>query len=499
MSQLKAGAILSYLSIFLTFAIGMLYTPLLIRMLGQTDYGVYSLILALSSYLSVLDMGLGNSIIRYIARNREVGDSKQEANLIGQFLKFFLVIGVLTIVIGGMIYLNAPKLFEKSLTQSSIDTAQTMMIILTLNYALSFPLNVYSAVAQAYERFVFLKVSNIIRITLTPIFSLIALYLGQGLIAITLITTIVNVGILLITALYCKITLKIKTTFSPIPKNLKKEIYIYSFFIFISAIADKLYWQTDQVLLGIITNPDIVAVYAVAIQLILIFSSLSNAISSLFLPRLSKIASSGENVALINQIFLNVSKYQFIIITLVFSGFIIFGQEFIVLWANEDYKQVYYIVLIIMLPFFVDLIQNLALMIMQAKGLYYFRAILLLICSILNFIISIPIIKLYGSFGTAIVTAIFIMIGNVIILNFYFHIKLKLDMFIFWKTIMKYSIPIGILFVASYILKQFIPDTSNIYMLGVEILIYTVIYILLIFRFVINKPLAKYIKSFNRK
>lgn len=493
MNQLKAGAVLSYISIFLTFAVGLLYTPILIRMLGQTDYGVYSLVLALSSYLSILDMGLGNSIIRYIARNREIGDSKSESDLIGQFLKLFTLIAIMTIIIGGIIYLNMPKLFENSLSQSSIETAQIMVIILTFNYALSFPLNVYSAIAQAYERFIFLKLSNIIRIITIPIFSLIALFLGKGLIAITLITTIVNVSILVIAVLYCKIKLKIKTTFSPISKNFKKEIYIYSSFIFISAVADKLYWQTDQILLGILTNPEVVAVYAIAIQLILIFASLSNAISSLFLPKLSQIVSNGENFALLNQIFIKVSKYQFIIVSLVFSGFILFGKEFIVIWADENYKQAYYIVIIIMLPFFVDLIQNLALMIMQAKGLYYFRAILLLACSILNFIISIPIIKLYGSFGTAIVTAIFVMIGNVIILNFYFHIKLKLDMFNYWKHIINYSLPIGILFVMGFTAKQLIPDTSNIPILIIEILIYTVLYIFIVFKFIIKRPLLEFI------
>lgn len=482
MNQLKAGAILSYISIFMTFAVGLIYTPILIRMLGQSDYGLYSIVISLASYLTLLDMGLGNAIIRYVARNKQVGNEKLESDLIGQFLKFFLVISVMTMIIGSILYLQAPKIFQKSLSYSQTETAQVMILILTINYALSFPLNVYSAVVQAYERFIFLKVINIIRILVVPILSFVVLLAGAKLIALTIVTTVVNLLILSLTAFYSKWKLGVKTTFSPISKELKKDIYVYSLFIFISAIADKFYWQTDQILLGILENAKIVAVYAVAIQLILIFASLSTAISNLFLPRLSKIVSEGDNIPLLNRIFNDVSKYQFVIISLTFSGFIIFGREFIQMWAGNDFTSAYYIVIIIMIPFFGDLIQNLALMIMQAKGLYYFRAISLLICATANVFVSIPMIKLYGAYGTAIVTSVFIALSNVIVLNFYFHIKLKLDMIAYWKNIMKYSVSIGCLVVLCYVIKFYVPNTSNSILLIVEIALYTVCFFLIVWK-----------------
>ena len=80
MNQIRIGAILSYISILLTFAVGLIYTPLLIRGLGQSDYGLYSLILAVSSYLSLLDLGVGNAIVRYIARSRAIKDTELESN-----------------------------------------------------------------------------------------------------------------------------------------------------------------------------------------------------------------------------------------------------------------------------------------------------------------------------------------------------------------------------------------------------------------------------------
>lgn len=67
-NELKAGAFLSYLSIFVTIVIALLYTPIMLRLLGQSEYGLYSLIGAVVGYLSILDLGLGNAMVRYNAK-----------------------------------------------------------------------------------------------------------------------------------------------------------------------------------------------------------------------------------------------------------------------------------------------------------------------------------------------------------------------------------------------------------------------------------------------
>ena len=63
MNQRRWGALLSYVNIILTVAVGLLYTPLMLRLLGQSEYGLYSLIGSVIGYLSVLDMGLGNTLV----------------------------------------------------------------------------------------------------------------------------------------------------------------------------------------------------------------------------------------------------------------------------------------------------------------------------------------------------------------------------------------------------------------------------------------------------
>ena len=60
---------------------------------------------------------------------------------------------------------------------------------------------------------------------------------------------------------------------------------------------------------------------------------------------------------------------------MVLTGFILYGREFIAIWVGEEFNKSYYIALIIMIPFTIDLIQNIGLAILQAKNMYSFRAI----------------------------------------------------------------------------------------------------------------------------
>ena len=85
-NQIKIGAILSYVIIIVNMLIGVLYTPILTAKLGQTEYGLYSLVTSIISYLTILDFGFGNAIIIYTTRYRNNNEKDKEQKLHGMFL-----------------------------------------------------------------------------------------------------------------------------------------------------------------------------------------------------------------------------------------------------------------------------------------------------------------------------------------------------------------------------------------------------------------------------
>lgn len=485
MSQLKKGAILSYFSLLASILVALLYTPIMIRLLGQSEYGLYAMIGSLIAYFSVLDLGLGNAIVRYTSRNRAVGDKQIEAKLNGMFLILYLIIGILTILIGAIIYFYIDDIFTNGLSTSELRKAKIMVIIITINFAFSFPLAIFGSIIQAYERFVIFKLVEIVRILAVPIITLPFLYLGFGSVAMVVIVSVVNIGSLLFNLYYCFKYIKIKFHFGKIDLTLLKEILGYSFFVFLGVIVDQIYWNTDQFILGALVGTVSVAIYAIAMQFINMYKRFSTSISGLFLPRASiMVAKKSSNEEITNEM-IKYGRIQYTIMAYILTGFILFGRPFINFWAGTNYDTAYIITLIIMIPLTIPLIQNFGISILYAKNLQKFRSLVLMLISILNIIITIPLVQKYSGIGAAIGTAISLTLGNTVIMNVYYHKRIGINMIRFWKNILVMTIPV-LVSLCLGIGMNYIIDFNKFVLIPIGILLYSLIYALLMWYFALN-------------
>lgn len=476
-NERKRGAILSYLSIILSTVVQLVYTPLLIRMLGQSEYGLYSLVSSVIGYLTVLDLGFGNAIVVFTAKYRANKEYEKEKKLHGMFLVIFCIIGLIAGLLGLLLYFNIPLLFGKTMTDIELHKAKIMMLILSFNLAVTFPFSIYSSIITAYEKFTFQKVMSILNTLLKPVLMIPLLFLGYKSITMTVVITIVNIIVLLSNYFYCKKKLGINIKFMGFDKKLFKTIFSYSFFIFLGVIVDKVNWSVDQFVLGAVSGTIAVSLYSVASQINTLFVNLSCAMSGVLLPKVSKMIAKKASDEEMTKEFIKVGKLQYLIIFLMASGFTLFGKEFIMAWAGKDFATSYYIAVILILPLCVPLIQNLGISIMQAKNMHKFRSILLALIAVANIFISIPLAKVYGGIGSAIGTSLSLIIGNIIILNIYYHKKVGINVIEFWKSIIKMTIPMIIPIVAIVILMHFVTlhGYVNLIVFGV---IYTILYCL---------------------
>ena len=202
-NQLKAGAVLSYISIGLNNIIGLTYTPFMLRMMGQSEYGLYSLVASVVAYLTVLDLGFANAIVRYTAKFRAEGKIREQYEMFGMFFLLYIGISILSLFVGSILYFNIDTLFDQSMNETELHKIRIMMLLMIFNLAFTFPMSIWGAIITAYENFVFQKLVNIIRIILNPIVMIIMLLMGYRAIGMVVVTTAFNVITLLINWWYC--------------------------------------------------------------------------------------------------------------------------------------------------------------------------------------------------------------------------------------------------------------------------------------------------------
>lgn len=480
-NQLKLGAILSYVNILAGLAVGLGYTPVMIRLLGQSEFGLYSLIGSLVAYLSVLDMGLGNTIVRYVSKNRAVGDKKSESELNGLFLTVYSVIGLITLIVGSILYFNIENMFGSTLSLDQIERAKIMMILLIFNIAISFPLSVFASLMQAYERFVFLRVFNIISVLLKPVIALPFLFMGYGAVTLVVTATIVNIACLLTNVYYCFKYLDIHFSKGHFEKAFLYEISGYAFFIFLNAIMDKIYWGTGQFILGMVSGTIQVAIYAIAMQFMNMYMQFSNAISGVLLPKVTMMVANGTTKIELTNLMIKIGRLQYIIIGYILVMFFLIGKEFIYLWAGENYLSAYPMILILMIGLLIALVQNAGIAILQAMNLNCYRMTAYTIVAVINIFTSVILAKMYGGLGCAISTAVALLISTGLIMNRYYHKRIGIDIPLFWKNII-HMMPSA--FILIVLVEAFQINVSLEYSwlyFAIKVVIYTLIYMLLMY------------------
>lgn len=214
-------------------------------------------------------------------------------------------------------------------------------------------------------------------------------------------------------------------------------------------------------------------------QFINVYMKFSTSISGLFLPRASMMVAKKSSDTEITENMIKYGRIQFVILTYILSGFILFGRPFINFWAGNNYDQAFIITLIIMIPLTIPLFQNFGISVLYAKNMQKFRSIVLIFIAILNVIITIPLVKGCGVIGAAIGTALSLTLGNTIIMNIYYHKRVGINMIKFWNSILKLTIPINLsLFIG--LIMTFLTNLENIYLMPISIIIYSTIYISLL-------------------
>ncbi len=497
-SQRKIGAILSYVSEAIKIISGLIYTPIMLRLLGQSEYGLYQLVYSVVSYLGLLSLGFGSSYIRFYSRYNELDDQDGVARINGMFLTIFCTISLISIMCGIVMVSNTRSIFGTGLTEEELSKAKILMSLMVLNLSLTFPGTVFNCCITAHERFFFQKLLIVAQNLLNPFLTLPLLLLGYGSIGMVCVTTAITLVKLILDVWYCFGKLRVRFIFKGFQFFLLKEMWIFTFFIFLNQIIDQVNWSVDKFLLGRLSGTTAVAVYGVGAQINSMYLQFSTAVSNVFVPRVNAIVASSDDNDELTKLFIKVGRVQFIIMALILTGFIFLGKPFIQFWAGAYYLEAYYVVLLLIVPVTIPLIQNLGIEIQRAKNKHKARSIVYFFIAIANIFISIPLIKKLGPSGAALGTAIALCVGNILFMNWYYHNKLGINIAEFWKRIFGFIPALMLPCLVGICIPRFF-EIKSFFMLAIAIVVYAVVYCLSMYFWGMNESEKQMIKAPIRK
>lgn len=409
----------------------------MLRMLGQSQYGVYNLVSSVVSYMSLLSFGFYSAYMRYQSRYKVHNKTEHIAALNAMFLIIYLCISFLAIVIGSVLVLNIEFVLGSKLDKIEIITAKKVMIIMVINMSLSYPFSVFNSYITLNEKYVFQKFMQLVIAIANPFVMLPVLLMGFKAVGMSVVFTILTLVVEVSNIIYCMTKLKMRFHLYQFDFKLLKEMIAFSSYVFLNMVVELINWSVDKVILGRVSGSIAVAVYGLAIQLNSYYYSFSSAISSVFIPKVNEMVALANNNKDLTGLLTRIGRIQFFLLSFICTGLIFFGRPFINLWAGEEYSDVYEITLLIVIPVTIPLIQSLGIEIQRAKNMHQFYSWIYLFIALGKVSISIPLARMYGGVGAAVGTTISLLIGNGIIMNWNYSKRIGLDMKYFWCQIVK--------------------------------------------------------------
>ena len=435
----KKGVILSYILMIFEVLSTLLITPFLIRTLGQAEYGVYKLSASITAYLLLLDMGVGNAIIRYISKYRTTKDRENEKKFLGVAIIFYAAIAVISIICGFILVAVFPHAFSEGLNADEIALGQKLLLITILNVVVTIGTTVYNNVIIAYERFTVSKGMSIVQIIFRMLLTVLALKAGLGSIGVVTVNLIMTILCRGFFAVYVFSKIKIRPVFKGIKFDFIKEIIVYSSWILIQMIATQINVSMDQILLGSLVSGSatIIAVYSVGTQLVQYFRSIGSSFTGVLMPGVVRLVEKKSSGKIICDEMVRIGRIIFMILGLIWSGFIVVGREFVVLWAGADNSNAYYVAAILMTVYLFIVTQAIGTQILWAKNEHKEQSLLKMAIVLVNIFLTILLIKWNPLIGATIGTFISLFIGDVVVMNIVFYKNLKISLRQYYSGLFK--------------------------------------------------------------
>ena len=494
-NQIKYGAIVSYIALFVNILIGLVYSPWVIRSIGKADYGLYTLALSIIN-LFVFDFGLGSAVTRFIAKYNAEGRTDKVNDFIGLTIKMYLIADIVIFIILTSIFFLIPVIYQ-GLTPEEVEKFKYIFVISAAFSVISFPFIPTTGILSANEQFIPLKLCDLAHKLIIVLLMSCCLLLGYGLYALVVVNSVAGIIAIALKLSFIKKYLNIKINWRFWDREELRAVLGFSVWVMIIAICQRSVLNLCPTILGIVSDSNAIAVFGVAITVEALIYSFANALNGLFLPKVSKMVVNNNDGAIL-ELMIRVGRIQIFIISLLLIGFICVGKSFVEAWLGDAYSEVYWCVVILITPSFVYLPQEVANTAVVAKNQVRYQAYIGILKGFSNIILAFPLVKLLGVYGMAL--SVFISYSiSILCSNILFQKKLNINIESFFKnTFFKFAPSLIIALLLALIATHFIYVQG---WLGVvfRVIITTVIYLPIVFFGGLNKSERNLLYSIIKK
>ena len=471
-NQIRGGAVITYISLIITVIMGVVFTPWMIKSIGKGDYGLYTLAMSVIN-IFIFDFGLGGAVQRYMSKYLAEGEKEKMKTFLGIVYKLYLLIDVFIVLVLSVVYFFLSDLYQ-GLSAEELVKFKTIYLTVAGFSVISFPLVHMDGTIMAHERFIELKMSDLIHKVFLVSSMTILLLNGYGLYSLVVVNVFAGILRLCIKVYILNKYTNLEVDWYCWDKTFLKEILSFSVWIMVSSIAQRLILSLAPSILASYANTEEIAILGLAILIEGYFYLFANALNGLFLPRVSRLLAN-EGIKYVEHLLFRVGRLQVVLSGMILLGLILFGNHFIHVWVGFEFSPAYLCAIVMITPSFFILPQSIAHTTMIASNNVKYLAFSSLIMVTAGLAIFFTLAERMGAMGIAIGVSVAYFIASLNNLRYYRKL-LGLRMNIFLRKSFVAFLPSLILSFAIGFILNFIFYEITVFNLLFKVVLFVLIY-----------------------
>ena len=337
--RILKGSLIGYLSLAVNILSGIVYTPWMIRQIGDSSYGLYTLAVSIINML-LIDFGIGEALSRFAARYRARQDEEGLRRFAGLVYKLYLGIDAVVLCISTVIFFFLDAIYA-SLSAQELATFRIVYVMVIGYNLFAFPFATQNGILSAFEEFVVLKASVLLTRVLTIVIVIAALSAGGGLYSLVLAHIISGAAAVGLKWWVLHKKLHFRAIWSGFDRKLLGEVFSFSIWATVTSVAQTFSTNMMPSIVAAIAGTVQTAVYGAAATLNGYAYQLTNALSGLFLPKITRILYGEDPQQRLTRLGVRVGRILLCLSAVILVGFFCIGEEFFAVWMGDTYRQAY--------------------------------------------------------------------------------------------------------------------------------------------------------------
>jgi len=403
-----------YLAIAVEMLIGLVMLPFNLRHLGQEAYGLWMLTAGVTIHFSVLDLGYGSAVVKFIAQYRAHRDARALNEIASTMFYVYAAIGVAAYLVVIALALNFQHFFR--ITPEQAELGKWILLIVGVNIACNFPFSVFGGVIDGFQRYDRNNIVAIVTSVCVAIANAAVLLAGYSLIGLVAATTSVRLlayGVYRMNAYRIYPPLRIRA--SLFRRSRLREVTGFSIYSLLIDWANKLNYELDEIIIGVFLGSAPVAVWAVADRIISGIQRLTNQVNGVLFPFIVD-SDQTQRVERLQRLLLEGTRLSVATVVPIAVGLILLATPLVHAWVGPKMLGSAPIIQLLAIVVALRVGNATATTLLKGAGRVKYLAAVNLSTGLANLVMSALLVKPYGLVGVAVGTLVPVAVSTIFVL-----------------------------------------------------------------------------------